>query len=645
MSANLIARRIYDFLKDIPPFSFIDQESLTFLAERVEVQYMPAGTVVFNAGEKPGDFFYVIREGAVDLLSGEGGSESLVERCAEGELFGFRPLIAEDNYTLTARSVEETLLYAINTQGMRDRILNLPKVSYYLASTMAGGRYLRSDKVQSQPAYGLSSRSDSIVGNLLELQSVQRARKPITCPPDTPIYKAAEMMTDHDVGSIIIVDKDQHPLGILTDRDIRRDVATGVYGRKRSVREVMSTPVVCITENQVVAEIQIAMVKFDIHHLVVTKDGTNQSPIVGVISEHDLLVLQGNNPAVLVREVARANSSAYLRELRIRAENLLRQYLEQEVSIAYITTIMTQINDEIIGSCIRLSLAEMEAEGKGQPPCDFAWMCLGSQGRGEQLLRTDQDSALVFDDQSPDRYKQVKEYFIEASIKVTDHLFEVGYAYCSGNMMASNPKWCLTVGKWKKVFSSWMQDPSSENILNVSVFFDYRCVYGNPALTQRLTDHVFGELKQTSIFQAFLARAALQNPAPLTFFRNFMVERSGEHKDRFDLKARAMMPLTDAARVLILKARIGGVNNTIKRYAKLAELEPQNADLYAAAAEAYEVLIRLRALIGLRRNDNGRYINPSELSRMQRILLRNTFTPVGEIQQLLNVRFQLANIR
>lgn len=645
MPANLISRRIFDFLKDIPPFSFIDREALFLLAERVEVRYTPAGTIVFQAGEQPGHFFYVIREGAVDLLAGKDETETLVERCAEGELFGIRPLIAEDNYTLTARAAEETLLYAVNIDGMRERIIGYPKVSFYLASTMAGGRFSRGELPTTRPAYSLADRPDSIVSGLLELQSVQRAKKPVTCRPNIPIYQAAEIMTEHDVGSIIIVDENNHPLGIMTDRDIRRNVATGVYGRKRSVGEVMSRPVFCITENQVVAEIQIAMVKFDIHHLVVTEDGSDQSPIVGVISEHDLLVLQGNNPAVLVREIARANSASYLRELRIRAENLLRQYLEQEVSINYITTIMTQINDEIIGSCIRLSLAEMVEEGKGEPPCDFAWMCLGSQGRGEQLLRTDQDSALVFADQTPATYNEVKGYFIEASIKVTDKLFEVGYAYCSGNMMASNPKWCLTVGKWKEVFSSWMQDPSSENILNVSVFFDYRCVYGNPDLTQRLTDHIFGELKQTSIFQAFLARAALQNPAPLTFFRNFMVERSGEHKDRFDLKARAMLPLTDAARVLILQARVGGINNTIRRFAKLAELEPQNADEYNAAAEAYEVLIRLRALIGLRRGDNGRYINPAELSRMQRILLRNTFTPVGEIQQLLNVRFQLANIR
>ncbi|MEM9836135.1 MAG: DUF294 nucleotidyltransferase-like domain-containing protein [Bacteroidota bacterium] len=645
MAANQISRRIYDFLKDIPPFVFLDRDALFRISERAEVHYLPAGQTVFTAGQAHTNFFYLIREGAVDLVEAGSEEEVLVERCGEGELFGIRPILADDAYVLTARAAEETLLYAVNTVGLLEQLDKYPQVSYYLASTMARGRFGWSERKPQRPTYTMAGQSGFPVGGLLELQSVHRAKEPVTCSPDIPIFAAAEIMTEHDVGSIIIVNDQQHPLGIMTDRDIRRDVATGVYGRKRFIREVMSTPVVCIHRDVVVAEVQIAMVKFDIHHLVVTEDGTNQSPIVGVISEHDLLVLQGNNPAVLVREIARASSATYLRELRIRAEYLLRQYLEQDVNITFITTIMTEINDGIIRRCIELSLAEMEESGMGKPPAKFAFMSLGSQGRGEQLLRTDQDSALVFADQPPEQYEAVKSYFIEASSKVAERLFAVGYAYCPGNMMASNPKWCLSVGQWKGIFSAWMKEPNAENMLNVSVFFDYRSVYGDDELTQALTDHIFVELEQTKLFQAFLAKSALQNPAPLTFFRNFMVEKSGEHKDQFDLKARAMMPLTDAARVLILEAQAGGINNTIKRFLKMAELEPQNAELYQSAAEAYEFLIRLRALFGLRRQDNGRYLKPSELSRLQRILLRNTFTPVSEIQQLLTVRFQTNFLR
>ncbi|MEL6140677.1 MAG: DUF294 nucleotidyltransferase-like domain-containing protein [Bacteroidota bacterium] len=638
---NPIAQRIYDFLKDIPPFSYLDREALLRVCNRVEVQYQPINSLVFERNTQPPQRFYVVREGAVDLIRvNEQGEEVLVERSGEGEVFGIRPLLAEDNYQLRARAAEETLLYAINAEGIRQELANYPRITAYLMRVMARGRG-EGQQNANLSWKGFNDPKSVPALNLLELQSIHPAKEAVTCPPETTVTVAAEIMTDADVGSIIIVDDEQHPLGIFTDRDIRRNIATGLYGKNRPIKEVMTKPVVCVPPNVLVAEIQIAMVKYDIHHIVVTEDGTNQSAITGVISEHDLLVLQGNNPAILVREIARTKRTNYLRELRSRAEHLLENYLEQEVNISFISTIMTEINDEINRRCIELSLEEMQNEGFGKPPSRFAWMCLGSQGRGEQLLRTDQDNALVYESTSTESGEKIKAYFLELAQRVTERLFAVGYDYCPANMMASNPSWCLSLAAWKRVFSDWMREPNSENILKVSVFFDFRSVYGATDLTEALTEHIFQEIEHGEIFLSFLAKAALQNPAPLTFFRNFMVERSGEHKDQFDLKARAMMPLTDAARVLILQARRGGINNTIRRFTSLAEIEPQHAELYRSAAEAYEILIRLRAIFGLRRNDSGRFLKPSELSRLQRLLLRNTFNPVREVQQLLEIRFQL----
>lgn len=643
---NPIAQRIQDFLREIPPFSYLPREELAKVCERVEVRFYGRQSRIFDRGDTPGDRFFIIREGAIDLLDGAGEEETLVEHCGEGELFGIRPLLARDTYQLRAVAAEDTLLYAIAVEDVRIYLDRYPKVSFYLASVMARGR---GGRQYVRPAEPTTETQEVTASNMLELQAVHRARPALTCGPDTPVFEAAEQMAERDVDYILVVDQQERPLGILTDRDIRRNVATGLFGRKRIIREVMTTPVVCVAPEITIAEIQIAMVKYDIHHLVVTEDGEADSPVAGMITEHDLLVLHGNNPAVLVREIARSRSAGYLRELRLRAEDLLRNYLEQEVSIAYISTIMTEINDEIIARCVELSLRELEAEKRGGPPRPFAWMCLGSQGRGEQLLRTDQDSALVYaaasetDDEAAN--EAAKGWFLDLAERTVEKLHTVGYDYCSGNMMASNPTWCLPADEWKQVFSGWMEDPSQENILNVSIFFDYRRVYGDGHLIEQLTHHIFQELEHTTIFKTFLARAALQNPAPLTFFRNFMVEKSGEHKNSFDLKARAMMPLSDAARILVLTAKIGDVNNTIDRYHVLAEREPQNAEVYRNAAEAYEVLIRLRALLGLRRGDSGRYIKPSELTRLQRVLLRNTFPAVGDIQQLIEVRYQVNYIR
>ncbi|MBC6993452.1 DUF294 nucleotidyltransferase-like domain-containing protein [Neolewinella lacunae] len=640
---NQVTRRIYDYLKDIPPFSFVDnEEALMAVAGRVEVRYQPVGTVIFRPGEPPKDRFYLVKEGAIELYHRVEDAESLVERLGEGEVFGIRPLLAEDNYLFEARAVEESLLYAINSAGFRELLPRYPALTQYLATSMAGSGRFALNRPAPVPKLG----DDSLQPDLAGLLPIQANRTPITCPATARIVDAARAMSEHNVGSIIITDLRQRPIGIITDRDLRQKVATGLVSNQELVGEIMQGPVACIRPMLSLADVQIEMVRRNINHLVQTEDGTDKTPVTGIISKHDILVVQGNNPAVLIREIGRAKSSAYLRTLRERTEQLLASYLEREVSISFITTVMTKINDEIIRKCIKLGLARVQADGLGNPPALFDWLVLGSQGRGEQLLRTDQDNALIFEDVPQHRYAAVKDYFLQLASYVTEFLNDVGFEYCSGDMMASNPRWCLPVSAWKTQFSQWMHENSAENMLHTSIFFDYRGVWGDGSLPAKLTEHIFQELERSSArFLASLALAALDNPSPLTFFRNFVVERSGEHKDQFDLKSRAMRPLTDAARVLMLEARQGNINNTFRRFEVMAEREPQNAELFRAAAEAYEVLIRLRATMGLRRKDSGRFLKPEELSRVQRLLLRNSFEPVKEIQTLLEVRFQLNFLR
>jgi CBS domain-containing protein len=224
---------------------------------------------------------------------------------------------------------------------------------------------------------------------------------------------------------------------------------------------------------------------------------------------------------------------------------------------------------------------------------------------------------------------------------VRDVLVACGFEKCPADMMASNPKWCQPLHTWKQYFYNWIHEPTEEALMHTSIFYDYRPVYGDFSLSRQLTDYIYENIQQERIFLPFLAKHALQSPPPLSFFRNFIVERGGEHKDQFDIKLRAMTPLVDAARVLTLDNRVAEENNTFKRFAKLAELEPQNAELYREAAMAYEIMMRFRALNGLRNKNSGRYLNPNQLNKLERQTLRSTFKPISDIQELLQVRFQL----
>ncbi len=642
---NTIPKRIFDFLKDLPPFTLLGKERLMDISEQVVVQYKKRGETIFRQGDEPEAYFYIVHEGAVHLLNQrEGEGDVLVDECDEGDLFGIRPLLAEEPYALTAVAKEECLLYAIPTANFPQIMEENPKVALYLASTFAVEARPKALPVHKN--YSLSGEiGNQEAESLVEVQSIERSKQPITCSAETSIKEAALIMSEKEVGSIIIVDGKQQPIGIVTDKDFRMKVVTGRFALEESIRQIMSSPVITARSDLSMADVQIKMIRHKINHLCLTENGEDNSAVIGVISEHDLMVMQGNNPAILIREMKRSTEVREMKRIRIRAEELLEKYLDQEVSISYITNIMSEINDALIVRAIELSMKELETKGKTKPQVDFCWMALGSEGRREQLLRTDQDSALVFSDVPSSDYEAVKAYFLDLASQVTDKLNECGFDYCPADMMASNPQWCLSLQEWKAQFSKWIHSPTPKAVLHSTIFFDFRPVFGNFSLAESLTEHIFSDLDQQSLFMTYLAKNAVGKPPPLTFFRNFVVEKSGEHKDEFDIKARAMMPLTDAARVLILHARQGKINNTFRRFEELADLDPNNKELFEQAADAYEILMRYRALQGLKNKDTGRYLKPSDLSKMERLNLRNSFKPIGELQTLIATRFQVMYVR
>ena len=618
---NEIVHRVYTFLRDFPPFSFLLQEELMALSEQVWVRYLPSGTVLFQIGESIGSHFYVVQTGAISLYRED---QSLADRCDEGDALGIRPFLANSPYLLKAVATEDSILYGIPaTLFLRQMEVNA-RVACYMAAHFASGVVnYRNENTSNHHA------------NFTEIFTIHHHTGVVYCSPETTIKKAAQTMTDRAVGSILICNDELHPLGIVTDKDLRSKVVAGNIPVDDGVHKIMSTPVFCVSPGLSAAELQMAMVKKNINHLVVTHNGETDTAVLGIISEHDLVVQQGNNPTVLIRQIRTATEVDQLCLLRDRIETLMSRYLEQEVSIDFITEVVSQLNDELIRRCINLA----EKETPDLSHIQYCWLSLGSEGREEQLLRTDQDNALVFTSSLP--AAEVRNLMLPFAQKVNDYLAKIGFEYCPALMMASNASYCLSLDEWKSLFYKWVTQPGEKEVMMCTIFFDYRPVYGNHALAGELTQYIFSLFDRHELFLHLLAKNALENPAPLSFFRKFVVEKNGEHKNEFDIKLRAMMPLVDAARLLVLSHRIGGENNTVKRYQKLANTEPENADLFQMAADAYEVLLRIRALSGLHHKDSGRYIQADGLDKMTKLQLRNAFVPIDEVQQLIKHRFQL----
>lgn len=622
MEGNLIHSRVAEFLKKWPPFNKLSNVGLFTIAEGLSIRFFESGEKVFSFGNPPGEFIYIVNQGSI-RISSPGGE--LFDICDEGDMFGLRAALAGDAYKADAVAEENSLLYCIPFKIV-NKILNYEReLALYFASGFAAGVPLKGTPFRAAGAISVSDghmvfQPDAII--------VDGRKKVVSCLPEATVREAALSMSYFGVGSIIISDEGNHPIGIVTDKDLRTKIATGLRSIEDPIRGIMSSPVVCTLPNLTYSEYLIKMLKHGVHHLCITQTGMDNSPAQGLITEHDLLLEQGNNPAVIFREMVQTADWKLLRNLRARAQFLLNRYISQNIPVKSICEISSLLNDLLLRRIIQISKPKSQASlGR------FAWLSLGSQGRREQVLFTDQDHALIIEKEED------REYFLDWAGKVVLMLEEVGFEKDQAGIMASNSKWCLSPKEWETLFDKWVTQPEPEAILHATIFFDFRVSAGSKELGDELREFLNQRLKNADLFKVLLAKDALKTPAPLSFFRNLVLEKDGLYKDCFDLKLRALLPMVDCGRLLAMDHGLSDVN-TLKRFEQLAELDLTNKSLLEEAGEAFSYLLNFRFKAGFDNADSGRYINPGSLSKLQRQKLKKIFSIISDLQLLIKVRFK-----
>lgn len=631
MAENSIIYRVQEFLKVYPPFTFLDSSDLYEISSNIRIQYRKKDEVIFSENGEVGEVFYILRQGSVKLYT----QEELIDVCDDGDVFGIRSLLAQGSYLGSAKATEDCILYAIPNDFFLPFLEKYPKVSRYFASGFASGKTVIREMIDPQNGQPHTSPFHHFsASSINDLNVVSPQRKPITCIANQTIQQAAQQMTAANVGSIVITDEQNHPKGIITDKDFRSKIATGQFAITQSVSCIMSSPVYCLAPNPTVNQVLMSFVKNGFHHLCITEDGTPNTPLIGVISNHDVMLEKGEHPATLMKYARRAESVEQLVDLRSRLAKLIADYLERGVSVSYIADFTTAIDDAILDRLFGFALKEQVA-AYGELPSTFCWLSLGSQGRSEQLLQTDQDNALIFLEGG----KKAKDYFLKLAERITDGLEKVGFERCPAGMMASEPNWCMSLDDWMQQFDKWITVPTEENIMYLTIFFDFKASFGNVELARKLQRNIYEKSVRNDLFLSFLAKNATQNPPPLSFFRNIVVEKDGENKDKFDIKARAMMPLADAARLLTIQHQLYEVTNTPQRFTEIAEHEDSKSIFYDSAI-AYETLMRIRTAEGIRNKNSGRYIEPNHLSKLERQALKNIFSTINDLQTLIKLRFK-----
>ena len=637
MSSDSMILTVANRLAKHPPFDRLDRELLDRIARGIRIRYLEPGDIVFEQGAAVNPEFYVLVKGEVDLSQRINGEDVLVDVCDEGDIFGVRALLGDRRYGATTQAKDDTLLYVLSKEQLDLLMAKAPRVAMFFAADFAAD-IPQLGETNRLVAVSAARRHERAAEAGDDVRRVDPVHDVLTCDANTTIRHAASMMSERNVGSILIVDEERRPVGIVTDSDLRSKVVGKGRDVSGLISEIMSSPVLTIDEQTTLSSMIATVMKKHLHHFAVTEDGTSHTPVIGIVSEHDILKTQGSHPTVILTEISRAKTKQRLRTLRDQAEDLLRQYLQDEVGMGFVSNMISEINDTLIRRAIRLSLEQLTGRGM-EPPVPFCWLALGSEGREEQLLRTDQDNAIVYADPDEDD-GAAERFFLELGKLVVDILVDAGFERCPGDVMASNPKWNQPLSSWKRCFSNWIREPENIAVMHTNIFFDFRPVYGESALAAELKGHIFERLKVDRSFLSFFALNATRNPPPLSFFRNMIVERSGEHRDAFDIKARAMMPLADAARVLVYDLGIDIYGSTAERWQRIGETHEKLARLSSEAGMAYEILMRIRALEGLSRGTSGRYVHIKELNKLERQTIRNTFSVVKDVQLMLTSRYR-----
>lgn len=438
------------------------------------------------------------------------------------------------------------------------------------------------------------------------------------------VEEAAGKMNARAYDAVLIRSADRHPIGIVTDEDIRKRVVAQGVDPGQPVYRIMSAPLVTISHKAMLFEAIALMQERKISHLGITDD---RGDVTGLTSIRELLQIHQFSLAFIKHEIETSQSVERLFRISHRVPELTTSLLASGAEPVHLLRLTGMVFEALVHRIIGLAL-----EKAGPAPVPFTFLVMGSAGREEQTLATDQDNAIIFADVEPERLGEVNNYFLKLGTIVSDWLNEAGYRYCEGKIMASNPEWCLSLNQWKSKVSKWIVSAEPRDLLDINIFFDFRPVYGEPGLSAELNQHIRETLKHHPAFFIFLTGNIQKLKPPLSLFGNIQVKGSREQPETFDIKM-AMLPLVDIARLYSLKEEIDE-RGTIPRYRRLHQLGVLSEPAFLDRTEAFRALLSIRFRHQVEQFTNrqpmNNLINPDAMSHLDQAMLKKVLAQVGE---------------
>jgi CBS domain-containing protein len=629
----MIIEETIHFLKEIPPFQFLEEDILGRIASSATMEFYPKGSTILHQEGPPSEYLRVIKKGGVKVfVRPDKGEEVLIDYRSEGDSFGFLSLVGGDKSRATVVAVEDTICLLIKKETVVMLLDTSPTFTEYFLKSFLN-KYI--DKAYQEMrtkslVYGGGDKMlfTTPVGELA-------TKEVVTAQQDVSIREAAAMMSEKGISSLVIADSGGAPVGIITDRDLRDKVVAKDKSVDEAVSAIMSVALIKAEARDYCFDALLRMIRFNIHHLLIVEEGR----LKGVVTNHDLMMLQGTSPISIAREIESQQAIEGLVPAAKKISGMVTLLLKEGAKASNITRIITEINDRLVRKILGIAEARL-----GPPPVPYCWIVYGSEGRKEQTFKTDQDNAIIYTDPaSAEEEEAAGSYFTAFAEFVKDALVTCGFPVCTGGYMASNPRWRQPLSIWKTYFSEWITTPTPEAILMSVILFDFRPVYGDLSLSEKLQAHLLETVKNQDMFLAFMANMTVSLRPPLGFFRTFVVEKGGEHKDKLNLKFRCIAPLIDIVRLYSLEKGVAETA-TLERIDALRSRHSVVAEYGDELEHAFEFISLLRIHHQFNRIEAGlepdNFVDPNRLGNLEKRILKESCQLISRIQDAIAKQYR-----
>lgn len=597
--------RIREFLRDHHPFTLLDEAELARAAASAETRRHHAGDVILRQGGVVSDGLYLLVAGEVEL-SRDGEELQILD---PGDCFGYPSLINDGPPTVDVTARDEVTVHWVPAPVFRELLGNARFAEFFLQSL--GQRLQRLTQRGGAPGSELTTA----IGDLI--------RRPlVSVPADASVAAAARAMRDAREDAALVAGD---PPGIVTDHDFQTRVLAEDLGPDTPVSRVMSTPVKTLPADTPLHGALLFMLEERVHHLPVTGD----DGIMGIVTARDLLRQQTRNPLYLMRRLEDLDDPAALASYSRDAASMVERLFHGGLRVGEIGRVLSSLNDALVRRLCRLAEDDL-----GPPPCPYAWLVFGSEGRMEQALLTDQDNALAYAEDSP----AAKRYFAAFADRVNGDLVTAGFPPCPGGCMAVN--WNRSLAGWDETIAEWIREPTPDNLMVSSIFFDFRAVAGTLD-TAPLADRVAGAAA-SDLFLAHLARVSLRFKPPLGLFQRIRTDDG-----KVDLKKRGVASVVAAARVYALEAG-ARARPTRERLEAAIAAGVVSEDLGRTLIETYRFLlqVRLRQQLADLAADQAlsNDVRLKSLSSLEARHLKDAFNVIREMQGAVARRYRTAQL-